>query len=115
MGKTQVLVRITPSGEMFCKTPPWGNEDFGTSNGGDHTYIIDVADLWSQVGKLATEIERLRAVCQAELDFYEWHMNAVPSQVLDELVARRAALHTQIRAVLDTTAAPKEIEKASEL
>jgi hypothetical protein len=67
MSKTQVLVRVTPTGEMFCKTSPWGNEDYGTSGlvGGDVLYVIDIADLWSRVTKLTTQIERLARIERA--------------------------------------------------
>lgn len=42
----------------------------------------------------------LRAACQAELDFYDWYMDADSHAVVTEVVNRRAALHEQIRAAL---------------
>jgi hypothetical protein len=54
------------------------------------------------------ETLKLRAAVQAALDFYEWHMNAVPSEVLDELVDRRAALQAQLKAALCTKPAQTE-------
>ena len=53
------------------------------------------------LAELRTENVRLRNAVQAALDFYEWHMNAVPSAVLEELTNRRIALQRQLRDALD--------------
>lgn len=43
---------------------------------------------------------RLAAAVQAAIDFYAWHMAAIPSAVLEELPERRAALQKQLEEAL---------------
>jgi hypothetical protein len=54
-----------------------------------------------KIHRLQAANDELMAACRAELTFYDWHMNAIPSEVLDELPDRRAALHTQLRTVIE--------------
>lgn len=57
-------------------------------------------ELGDALVSLTNAVPSLVNACQAALDFYDWHMNAVPSQVLKELIDRRAALQAQLKEAL---------------
>ena len=57
-------------------------------------------ELGDALVSLVNAVPALASACQAALDFYDWHMNAIPSEVLDELVERRARLQAQLKEAL---------------
>lgn len=54
-------------------------------------------DYGESLAAIVNRAPQLYAACQAAIDFYAWHMNAVPSAVLEELTDRRAALQKQLQ------------------